>query len=311
MTLGSNQEDHTADQCRVFVSRLPETTLFVRKDATSLPVKPCSSVAHQELLPQRQQNLIQSYLERIYTAAKEIEQAGGKCLPCIVDVRDETSVKKAIDETVKKFGGIDILINNASAISLTPSEQTDMKRYDLMHSINTRGTFLLSKLCIPLLKKGKNPHILNISPPLDMSPKWFAPHVAYTMSKFGMSMCVLGMHEELRDDGVAANTLWPRTMVWTSAVENVLYSGENKNEVRNASRKPEIMADAAYLILKKPSRAFTGQFLIDDTFLASEGLKPQDFLQYAYDPNVSPSLDFFVPDQYPDPMQNWSRQSKI
>ena len=180
----------------------------------------------------------------IYTAAKEIEEAGGVALPCVLDVRDEQNVKEVINEAVSHFGGIDICVNNASAISLTSTVDTDMKRYDLMHQINGRGTYLVSKYCIPHLKNSDNAHILNLAPPLDMKAKWFAPHLAYTMAKFTMSMCVLGMAEELKPFGIAVNALWPRTAVATAAVKNVL-GGE---EMMQGSRFPEIMADAAYEI---------------------------------------------------------------
>ncbi|KAJ9587197.1 hypothetical protein L9F63_019277 [Diploptera punctata] len=225
----------------------------------------------------------------IYTAAQEVEAAGGKCLPCIVDVRDETQVKSAVEEAVKMFGGIDIVVNNASAISLTGTLDTEMKRYDLMHHINTRGTFLVSKVCLPYLQKGKNPHILNLSPPLNMNPFWFKNHVAYTMAKYGMSMCVLGMAEEFKDDGIAVNALWPRTAIHTTAIE--MLSG---SEAARVSRKPEIMADAAYAILCRDSRSFTGKFTVDDEVLKEEGITNLD--QYAVDPymNESLMLDFFL-----------------
>ena len=186
----------------------------------------------------------------IFTAAEEIIEAGGEALPLILDVRDEENVLKAVEETVSHFGGIDICVNNASAISLTKTPDTDMKRYDLMHQINGRGTYLVSKYCIPHLKKSSNPHILNLAPPLDMKAKWFGPHLAYTMAKFTMSMCVLGMAEELKADGIAVNGLWPRTAIAPAAVKNVL-GGE---ELMNISRKPEIMADAAYEIFIKDSK---------------------------------------------------------
>ncbi|KAI6199038.1 hypothetical protein M3Y96_00584200 [Aphelenchoides besseyi] len=243
----------------------------------------------------------------IYTAAKEIEEVGGRCLPCVVDVRDEESCRKAVNEAVKKFGGIDVLINNASAIAPSSTVDTEMKKsvkYDLMNSVNVRGTFLLSKLCIPHLRKGRNPHILNISPPLDMSAKWFSSHVAYTMSKFGMSMCALGMSEELQSDGISVNTLWPRAVIWTSAVENILAKG--LDDVKRHCRTAEIMADSAYCILTQPSRQFTGQFLIDDTFLHEKG-GVSNFDVYAYDPSVPLRMDFFVPDYYPDPMKPKSK----
>ncbi|MET0284505.1 MAG: NAD(P)-dependent oxidoreductase [Polyangiales bacterium] len=231
----------------------------------------------------------------IYDAAKQIEQAGGKALPLIVDVRDEASVNAAVAETVAKFGGIDICVNNASAIQLTGTLDTELKRYDLMNQVNARGTFLTSKACIPHLKKAKNPHVLMLSPPLDMSAKWFAPHVAYTMAKFGMSLCVLGMAEEFRRDGVAFNALWPRTAVATAAVEFALTGKEGLR----GCRTPEILADAAHAIFEKPAREFTGQFLIDDTFLYGEGVR--DFEPYRVDKSVPLLPDFFVPDSVPPP----------
>uniref|UniRef100_U5EZ86 Hydroxysteroid dehydrogenase-like protein 2 n=1 Tax=Corethrella appendiculata TaxID=1370023 RepID=U5EZ86_9DIPT len=225
----------------------------------------------------------------IYTAAKEIEQAGGKALPCIVDVRDENQVREAVRNAAEKFGGIDILVNNASAIALTPTEQTEMKRYDLMHSINTRGTFLVSKECLPYLRKSKHAHILNISPPLNMAPHWFANHVAYTMAKYGMSMCVLGMAEEYKKDGIAVNALWPRTAIYTAAME--MLTGK---ESSTFSRKPEIMADAAYEILKRDPKQCTGNFFIDDKVLTEAGVK--DLVQYACVPENADKLmpDFFL-----------------
>jgi citronellol/citronellal dehydrogenase len=226
----------------------------------------------------------------IYTAAKEIEAAGGKALPLVVDVREETNVQEAVEKAVAQFGGIDICVNNASAISLTGTLSTDMKRYDLMHQINTRGTFLTSKTCIPYLKKSANPHVLMLSPPLDMSPRWFGPHVAYTMAKFGMSMCVLGMAEEFKSDGIAFNALWPRTGIATAAIQFALAGEEGLKHCRT----PEIMADAAYALFNKPSRELTGQFLIDDTFLYGEGVR--DFDQYKVDRDATLMPDFFVPE---------------
>jgi len=224
----------------------------------------------------------------IHTAAKEIEDAGGKALPCMVDIRDEAQVAAAVDKTVATFGGIDILVNNASAIHLSGTEHTPMKRYDLMHGVNTRGTFVCSALCIPHLRKAQNPHILNISPPLNMEARWFAPHVAYTMAKFGMSMCVLGMSEELKDAGIAVNALWPRTAIATAAVQNLL-GGEASMK---GSRKPEIMGDAAYAILTKPSREVSGQFFIDDDVMRGEGVT--DLEKYAVEPGATLIPDYFI-----------------
>jgi citronellol/citronellal dehydrogenase len=224
----------------------------------------------------------------IYTAAKEIEAAGGKALACIVDIRDEAQIAAAVAKAVETFGGIDILINNASAISLTGTVATTMKRYDLMHGVNTRGTFACSQACIPHLRKAKNPHILNNSPPLNMEAKWFGPHVAYTMAKFGMSMCVLGMAEELKSEGIAVNAIWPRTVIATSAVQNLL----GGDSTMQGSRTPEIMADAAHAILCRPSREFTGNFCIDDEVLAQEGVT--DFSKYQTVPGATLLPDFFV-----------------
>jgi citronellol/citronellal dehydrogenase len=232
----------------------------------------------------------------IYSAAEEIEAAGGHALPLIVDVREEESVMAAVEATVQRFGGIDICVNNASAISLTGVQGTDMKRYDLMHQINARGTFLTSKACLPHLKRAANPHVLMISPPLDMSPRWFGPHVAYTMAKFGMSMCVLGMAEEFRGDGVAFNALWPRTGIATAAIKFALSGDEGMRRCRT----PEIMADAAYAVFNRPAREFSGNFLIDDSFLYAEG--ERDFDQYRVDPTQPLMPDFFVPaDSEPPP----------
>jgi citronellol/citronellal dehydrogenase len=231
----------------------------------------------------------------IHTAAAEIEAAGGQALPIACDVRDEAQVKGAIDQTVGRFGGLDIVVNNASAISLTLTLDTDMRRFDLMHQINARGTFMVSKYAIPHLAKAANPHILMIAPPLDLKEKWFAPHTAYSLAKFGMSLVALGLAGELREKGIAVNTLWPRTTIATAAIENLLGGAD----MMRRSRKPDILADAAWLILQKPSRAFTGQFLIDDTFLAAEGVT--DFEQYRVDPTVPLQPDFFVPDDIPPP----------
>jgi len=224
----------------------------------------------------------------IYSAAEEIEAAGGKALPLIVDVRKEEVVYAAVAKAVEAFGGIDIVINNASAIQLTPTLQTAMKRFDLMHQVNTRGTFLVSQACLPHLLKAENPHILNISPPLNMEERWFAPHVAYTMAKFGMSLCVLGMAGEFRSKGVAVNALWPRTTIATAAIKNLL-GGE---AVMQSSRKPDIMADAAHAVLTRPSREHTGNFFIDDEVLMSEGVT--DLEGYSVTPGAQLTPDFFV-----------------
>ena len=226
----------------------------------------------------------------IYTAADEIIEQGGQALPVICDIRDEENVRDAVNKGLEHFGGIDICINNASAIQLTGTLQTDMKRYDLMNQINARGTFLVSKVCLPHLLNSDNPHILNLSPPLDMDPKWFGPHVAYTMAKFGMSLCVLGMAEEFKEDGVAVNALWPRTAVATAAIKNAL----GGDSIMNISRSPEIMADAAHVILIKDSKEFTGNFCIDDNILAENG--ETDFSKYADVPFDQLAPDFFVPD---------------
>ncbi len=227
----------------------------------------------------------------IYTAAEDIEAAGGQALPVICDIRDEDMVQAAIDATVEKFGGIDICVNNASAISLTGTEMTPMKRYDLMNQVNARGTFLLSKLCLPHLKKSDNPHILNLAPPLDMSPKWFKNHTAYTMAKYGMSMCTLGMSEEFKSDGIAVNSLWPLTAIDTAAVRNVL----GGDAMAKMSRTPDILADAAHAVLSKTAKEMTGQFLIDEEVLRAEGLT--DFSHYAPGYDGPLAGDFFVPDE--------------
>ena len=231
----------------------------------------------------------------IYTAAEEIEAAGGKALPLVCDIRHEDQVQDAVAQTVEKFGGIDICVNNASAISLTGTEATEMKRWDLMHQINSRGTFLVSKTCIPHLKKSDNPHVLTLSPPLDMSAKWFAPHVAYSMAKFGMSICVLGMAEEFRNDGIAFNALWPRTAIATAAVKFAL----GGDAMMQASRTTDILADAAHMIFTKPSKEFTGNFLIDDSFMHQNGVS--DFEKYRVDPSKKLVVDFFVPEDFPPP----------
>jgi citronellol/citronellal dehydrogenase len=223
----------------------------------------------------------------IHSAAAEVEAAGGKALPLQVDIRDEEQVRQAVERTVETFGGIDVLVNNASAINLTPTLQTPMKRFDLMWSVNARGTFACSQACIPYLEKSSNPHILTLSPPLDMDPKWFAPHVAYTIAKYGMSLCVLGMAEELRSAGIAVNALWPRTVIATAAL--AMLGGRIKPE---NCRKPEIVADAAYLILTKDSRSTTGNFFIDEDVLAEAGITDLD--RYAVQPGAPLMPDLFV-----------------
>jgi citronellol/citronellal dehydrogenase len=224
----------------------------------------------------------------IHTAAAEVEAAGGRALARRVDIRSEEEVAAAVEEAVRVFGGIDILVNNASAISLTGTADTPMKRFDLMHDVNARGTFLVSKLCIPHLRRSENPHILNIAPPLGLEGRWFAPHLAYSLAKFGMSLCVLGMAEELRADGIAVNALWPRTVIATAAVRNLL-GGE---EAIRGSRKPEIMADAAHAVLTRRSRDFTGRFLIDEDVLREAGVT--DLAPYAVEPGAKLISDFFV-----------------
>jgi citronellol/citronellal dehydrogenase len=226
----------------------------------------------------------------IYTARDEIIAAGGKALACVVDVRMEEQIREAVDQTVKTFGGIDILVNNASAISLTGTLETPLKRFDLMHGINTRGTFACSQACIPHLAKASNPHILNISPPLHMEARWFAPHVAYTMAKYGMSICVLGMAEELRRQKIAVNALWPKTIIATAAVQNLL-GGDN---VVKGSRKPEVMGDAAHAILTRKSSEYTGHFAVDEEVLREAGTT--DFSPYAMTPGMKD--EELIPDYF-------------
>ncbi|HYS47708.1 MAG TPA: NAD(P)-dependent oxidoreductase, partial [Xanthobacteraceae bacterium] len=221
----------------------------------------------------------------IHTAAAQIGQAGGRALPLVVDVRDEMAVKAAIDQTVAAFGALDIVVNNASAIQLTKAVDTDMRRFDLMHQVNARGTFLVSKYAIPHLARTENPHILMLSPPLDLQEKWFANHTAYSMAKYGMSLVVLGLAGELRGQGIAVNALWPRTTIATSAIRNLL----GGDAIMRRSRTPDILADAARRIFLKPAKSFTGQFLIDDTFLAGEGVT--DFDRYRVDPREPLSPD--------------------
>jgi len=229
----------------------------------------------------------------IYTAAEEVEAAGGKALPVLCDIRDEAQVEEAVAKTVAEFGAIDVCVNNASAIFPRPTLDTPMKRWDLMHQVNARGTFLVTQKCLPHLLKSDRAHMLALSPPLDMAEKWFAPHVAYSSAKFGMSLCVLGMAGEFRDK-VACNALWPRTAVATAAISNILAGDEGMKMCRT----PEILADAAYIILTQPV-SFTGNFLIDDTFLAEHGVT--DFDQYRVDASKELLPDFFVPDDIPAP----------
>ena len=229
----------------------------------------------------------------IHTAAAEIEALGGRALPLAVDIRDEAQVAMAVERTAATFGGIDILVNNASAIHLADVQHTDIRRFDLMHAVNTRGSFVVSKLAIPHLERAANPHILMLSPPLDLQERWFAPHAAYSIAKYGMSLLVLGLAGELRAKGIAVNALWPRTIIATAAIRNLL-----GGELAIAGcRTPEIVADAAYLVFQKPSRSFSGNFLIDDTFLAAEG--EGDLDRYRVDPTQPLIPDFFVPQETP------------
>jgi len=222
----------------------------------------------------------------IYSAAKEIEAAGGQALPIQTDIRFEDQVQRAVEAAVEAFGGIDILINNASAISLTGTLQTPIKRFDLMHGINTRGTFLCSQACVPVLKKSANPHILTLSPPINLNPRWLGPHVAYTIAKYGMSLCVIGMAEEFRKDGIAVNGLWPRTIIATAALQ-VIPGAEPER-----GRSPDILADTAHWILTQPSRSTTGNFFIDEDVLARMGVT--DLERYAISPEKKLRMDIFL-----------------
>ena len=232
----------------------------------------------------------------IYTAAEEIEAVGGKALPIVCDIRFEDQVQNAVDQAANEFGGIDICINNASAIHLTDTENTPMKRYDLMHNINVRGTFMFSQKCIPYLKNGNNPHILTLSPPIDIARKWFGITLAYTTAKYGMSLVAHGLAEELGKYGIASNCLWPRTSLDTAAVRNVIGA-----ELIKGSRKPSIYADAAYAVLKRDSKECTGNFFLDQDVLEEEGVA--DFDQYAIDPEATLVSDFFVDDNPEDWIQ--------
>jgi citronellol/citronellal dehydrogenase len=230
----------------------------------------------------------------IHTAAEEIERAGGRALPLTVDVRDEEAVQRALAKTAETFGSLDIVVNNASAINVTPVAQTEMRRFDLMHGVNTRGTFMVSRHALPYLEKAENPHILTLSPPLDMKEKWFAGRTAYAIAKFGMSLVVLGLAGETRGR-IGVNALWPRTTIATAAIQNLL----GGDAIMRMSRTPEIVADAAALIFAKPAKTFSGNFLIDDTFLAGEGVT--DFDRYRVDPSQPLAPDFFVPDEMVPP----------
>jgi citronellol/citronellal dehydrogenase len=231
----------------------------------------------------------------IYSAAEEIERAGGRALPLVVDVRDEAQVAAAARQCADTFGGIDVCINNASAINLAPTEQLDLRRYDLMQQINTRGTFVTSRACLPYLRRAANPHILTLSPPLDLQPRWFAPHLAYSLAKYGMSLCMLGLAAEYREAGVACNALWPRTTIATAAVQFAL-GGE---AMMRRSRRPEIVADAVHVILSKSARECTGQFLIDDAVLYEAGVR--DFEPYSVEPGTVLYADLFVDPALPVP----------
>lgn len=239
----------------------------------------------------------------IYTASAEIERLGGAALPLLLDVRDEVAIGEAVARAAGHFGGIDACINNASAINLATTEQIDAKRFDLIQQVNVRGTFLVSRACIPFLRRSANPHILTLSPPLDLRPEWFAQHLPYTLSKYGMSMVMLGLAEELRSDGIACNALWPRTTIATAAVEFAL-GGQS---MMRRSRRPEIMADAAHAILTRPSREFTGRFMIDDEMLALDGVR--DFSAYANDPAAELMPDIFIDPSAPmPPGSEWTPQ---
>ncbi len=231
----------------------------------------------------------------IYSAAAEVERAGGKALPLIVDVRDEATVVAAAQRCAETFGGIDICVNNASAINLSPTAEIDMRRYDLIQSINTRGTFVTSRACLPYLKRAANPHILTLSPPLSLKAQWFAPHLAYSLSKYGMSLCMLGLAAEYRAAGIACNALWPRTTVATAAVEFAL----GGRDMMQRSRKPEVMADAAHVILCRSARECTGQFFIDDAVLYESGVR--DFEPYSVEPGGVLFADLFIDSSMPAP----------
>jgi citronellol/citronellal dehydrogenase len=224
----------------------------------------------------------------VFTAAEEIEAAGGRALPIVGDIRDESQVAAAVAATVERFGGVDVCVNNASAINLSGTEALELKRYDLMQDINTRGTFVVSRACIPHLKRAENPHILTLSPPISLEPRWLGPHIAYTIAKYGMSLCALGFAAELRADGIASNALWPRTLIATAAVQNLL----GGDEAMAVSRKPQLYADAAYAVVTRPSRECTGNTLLCEDVLVEEGVT--DFDVYAYVPGATPQVDLYV-----------------
>ena len=224
----------------------------------------------------------------VFTAAEAIEAAGGRALPVVGDIRDASQVESAVAATVERFGGVDVCVNNASAINLAGTEALDMKRYDLMQDINTRGTFVVSRACIPHLKRAENPHILTLSPPISLEPRWLGPHIAYTIAKYGMSLCALGFATELREDGIASNALWPRTLIATAAVQNLL----GGDEAMAAARKPQLYADAAYAVITRPSRECTGNTFLCEDVLAEEGVTDMDL--YAYVPGATPQVDLFV-----------------
>jgi citronellol/citronellal dehydrogenase len=224
----------------------------------------------------------------VFTAAEQIEAAGGRSLPIVGDIRDEAQVAAAVTATVEQFGGIDVCVNNASAIDLSGTKALDIKRYDLMQAINTRGTFVVSRACIPHLERSENPHILTLSPPISLEPRWLGPHIAYTIAKYGMSLCALGFAEEFREAGIASNALWPRTLIATAAVQNLL----GGDDAMAASRKPTLYADAAYAVLTRPSRECTGNTFLCEDVLAEDGVT--DFDAYAYVPGATPQVDLFV-----------------
>ena len=224
----------------------------------------------------------------VYTAAEQIERAGGHALPIVGDIRDEAQVERAVAQAVERFGGIDVCVNNASAINLSGTEALEIKRYDLMQAVNTRGTFVVSRACIPHLKRSENPHILTLSPPISLEPQWLAPHVGYTIAKYGMTLCALGLAAEFFDDGIASNALWPRTLIATAAVQNLL----GGDEAMARARKPELYADAAYVVITRPSRECTGHMYLCEDVLREDGVTSFD--RYAYVPGAQPQVDLFV-----------------